>query len=656
MSESQRPPQTSVRRRIISHFALILILVFLARLFSHWAEVQRTERIEALRSEYQVVIRLYFDALDSVGTAAHLLAAPMRGDGAVDTRELAAARERVARCLEEIRRRAAEPSIQEILGQTQGLYTQVMEATDRVVAVIGAESSGTEETLAALTHLWTAGSQFMDAMLALAEEGTDAFESDVNLAQAQSGMLDLINTLIHFLVIVISVILVIHLSRTITRPIHALTAAVDEFARGNLSPVLSIDSGDEFSRLAECFEKMSREIDRMLREGKRISDLSLMVCSTLDMDTIAQRLLNVVRQLTGGDQIALIMESDDGHGWIRHTSRDFDEVMRERIEEFDVARTEDAPQKSLVISVPLIAEGRVVGSLEVRGRKPEGDVAKQTNLVSSLLVSVSMALRNAQFVDALSREKEKVAAKASELSEAYAALERSQRFKSQFLANMSHRLRTPLNSVIGCADLMLGGVLGETGEKQRQALETVKRCGHILLTSIDNILNYSRLEGGDVEMLWGEFDVAQVIGEALETLTATLGDRVIAPRIEIAPEAARWRTDRVKLRFVVHHLIDNAVAATREGAGEVHVTAKCAKEAGEPCLEIAVSDSGRGIEPDRLAKIFEPFQGDQGGTSAGLGLTISRRLVELLGGRLEVESAVGLGSTFTVRIPQHPIS
>jgi signal transduction histidine kinase/HAMP domain-containing protein len=655
MADPQRSPQTSVRRRIITHFAMILILVSLARLFSHWAEAQRTEHIAAIRSEYQVVIRLYFDALDSVGTAAHLLASPMRGDGDVDARELAAARERVAHCLEEIRLRATEPSILEILQQTQGLHVRLTEATDRMVAALGVESGppDSDETLAALTHLWTVGSEFMDAMLALAEEGTDAFEGDVNLAQARSGMLDLINTLIHFLVIVISVILVIRLSRSITRPIQALTAAVDEFAKGNFSPVLSIESGDEFSRLAECFDKMSREIERMLREGKRISDLSLMVCSTLDMETIAQRLLNVVRQLTGGDMIALIMESGDGEGWVRHTSHDFDDVTHERIDKFDVARTDDAPQKNLVISVPLIAEGRVVGSLEVRGRGTDGDVAKQTNLVSSLLVSVSMALRNAQYVDALSLEKENVAAKASELTEAYAALEASQRFKSQFLANMSHRLRTPLNSVIGCADLMLGGVLGETSEKQRQALETVKRCGHILLMSIDNILNHSRLEGGDVEMLWGEFDVAQVIGEALETLMATLRDKGVAPTIEIAPEAARWSTDRVKLRFMVQHLIDNAIAAT--DGGEVRVTARCVTEGGEPWLEIAVSDSGRGIEPDRLAEIFEPFLGDQGGTSAGLGLTISRRLVALLGGHLEVESAVGLGSTFTVRIPQHPV-
>ena len=89
--------------------------------------------------------------------------------------------------------------------------------------MLDSESPATDETLSVLTHLWTVGSQFMDAMLALAEEGTDAFEGDVNLAQAQSGMLDLINTLIHFLVIAISVILVIHLSRTITRPIQALT-------------------------------------------------------------------------------------------------------------------------------------------------------------------------------------------------------------------------------------------------------------------------------------------------------------------------------------------------------------------------------------------------------------------------------------------------
>jgi signal transduction histidine kinase/HAMP domain-containing protein len=460
------------------------------------------------------------------------------------------------------------------------------------------------------------------------------------------------NGVIHFFVILISVILVIRLSRSITRPIQSLTAGVEAFGEGNLAPAIGVTSKDEFGRLAKCFDELSHEIQRMISEGKRQADLALMVCSTLDTDEIARRLLNVVRQFLGGRQIALTMESVDGNGWVCFVSNEFDHVEKRQVDQLESGQLQaDAPS---LISIPLIAQEKVIGSLDIREHGAGADVERQINLVGSMLVSVSMALRNAQFFTELVHEKERVARQAEQLAAANTELEQTQRFKSRFLANMSHRLRTPLNSVIGCADLMESEVLGDLSDRQQQAVHSIRRSGHQLLGAIDHILNYSRLEGGELDMRWTEGHVGKVVEEALDRIRPLLtsSDKRFEPKVAIAPGAETWATDHVKLRYVLGCLLENA-ARSKEDA-EVRVEIDKVDRGGEGWLRIAVIDNGRGIPNDRLRTIFEPFEGSEKELGSGLGLTLAKRLVDLLGGTIDVESQVGSGSTFTVVVPQHP--
>lgn len=651
-----RAAQTSVRSRILWTFAAIVAMVVAVRTFSHWVDDQRRDRVEALRVEYQGLVGEFFAILRRVDEAAKLLSANIRGESPEDPAAIEALRAGVVESLLHLRREADTPGVQRLLDQLGAEYERVRRATDQLLAVLDPASpealASHREELEALTDLWRAGSAFMDSMLSLAEQGTEVFASDIGLVQAASGHLQTLNTLLHLAVILVSTALVFRLGRSITRPIIALEAGVQKFSRGHVAPAIDVHTGDEFDRLARCFEGMSAEIQRMLAEGKKISELSLMVIATLDMDEIARRLIAVIRQFTGGRLIALTLESVTADGYVRYTSREAGHCEKERVQDLHSAEVAAATRTAhSVISIPLIAQQKVIGSLEIRDHAPDLDIEKQTHLVSSILVGVSMALRNAQLFATIVEEKERADAQAAELARLNSELEEIQRFKSQFLAGMSHRLRTPLNSVIGCANLLLDGVLGELSARQREAVETVRRGGLTLMASIDHILNYARLEAGDLDMLWGEFDVAAMIGEAVSRVRATLGMDAGNPAVTIAPGAERWCSDRVKCRCIVQYLVENA--AIRAPGRAVRVCAAVEGDDTSRRLAIAVLDEGPQIPPDQIAHVFDLYRGLNVETGHGLGLTIAHRLAMLLDGEITIDSPPGSGSTFTLRVPDH---
>lgn len=233
-------------------------------------------------------------------------------------------------------------------------------------------------------------------------------------------------------------------------------------------------------------------------------------------------------------------------------------------------------------------------------------------------------------------------------------LERANHLKSDFVATMSHELRTPLNVIIGYTDLLREGAFGDLTTDQGDILERVEHNARNLLALINETLNLSRLESGRVPVEMREIQVADLITE-LAAETRELRDR---PGLQFAWNVAvplpQLHTDPVKLKVVLKNLISNAVKFTELGAVTVDVQAL------DGGIEFRVTDTGMGIEPDAVPIIFEPFR--QAGNwvtrrygGVGLGLYIVRRLLDMLGGTVAVESAVGSGSTFRVWIPTVPV-
>jgi signal transduction histidine kinase len=264
----------------------------------------------------------------------------------------------------------------------------------------------------------------------------------------------------------------------------------------------------------------------------------------------------------------------------------------------------------------------------------------------TLVRSRRMLLQQSAEIEDKGRQLE---ARTRELEIALAAAESANAAKGTFLANMSHELRTPLNSIIGFSNILLRNPAGNLRAQDIVYLTRVSANGSHLLTLINGVLDLSKIDAHQVEMDVEPTDLAALVRETLAELELQAGARDVELVAELPPEVV-MHTDRGRLKQILLNLVGNAVKFTRDGRVTVRVAMD--EESGLPA-RIDVHDTGIGIAEDRLEAVFDPFQQEDGSTSrlyggTGLGLTISRSLAHLMGWSIEVESALGVGSTFSV--------
>jgi PAS domain S-box-containing protein len=278
------------------------------------------------------------------------------------------------------------------------------------------------------------------------------------------------------------------------------------------------------------------------------------------------------------------------------------------------------------------------------GYQPLRDTAGQVYAVASVAYEVTEQMRARQEL-----ELAKAAAEAARV-EAVTA----NQAKSAFLTTMSHELRTPLNAVAGYSDLLLLGVRGELTDTQRVDLERIKRSGQYLLGLINDVLNFAKLDAGQVEYRFEDVPVAPLMEGLEELIRPQVDGKGLRYHHGTCSPGYSVRADPEKVRQILLNLLANAVKFTDAG-GEV---ALVCSTVGEESVRIAVRDTGRGIAADQLARVFDPFvQVDRHLTpmsqqGVGLGLAISRDLANGMGGQLEAKSEVGVGSEFALILPR----
>jgi signal transduction histidine kinase len=311
-------------------------------------------------------------------------------------------------------------------------------------------------------------------------------------------------------------------------------------------------------------------------------------------------------------------------------------------------------------TIPLRSAGVVIGTVSVYNRRNGRRFSDHDlQLLQTLGDQVVVGLDRAAVLEQSRRNERALAAKNVEL-------ERATRLKSEFLANMSHELRTPLNAIIGFSDLMLEGGAGELAEQQRDFLESVLRNGRHLLALINSVLDLSKIEAGRMTLTLAPTDLREAITGAVSDTASLRGSKRQECGVELDEGPLAVLADGVRVCQILFNLLSNASKFTPEG-GRIELTraplAMPSERAGDErravtqdVIWIAVADSGIGIAPEDMSKLFQEFS--QVETSAsrqaqgtGLGLALSKKFVEMHGGRIGAESIPGKGSTFWFILP-----
>jgi signal transduction histidine kinase len=444
---------------------------------------------------------------------------------------------------------------------------------------------------------------------------------------------------------------------------EAQTALVQTFAD---QAVIAIENVRLFKELQSRTHELARSVEQL----SSLSEVSQAVNSTLDLQEVLSTIVKHAVQLSATDGGA-IYETDETIGGFRLRAtfglpQGLVDVMRAtplgagegatgraaalrapvQIPDLraDSGYTESVPLQRIsdqagfrsLLAVPLLREGRVLGSLGV-SRTVAGEFPQEVvDLLQTFAAQSTLAIQNARLF--------------REIAEKSHELEVASQHKSQFLANMSHELRTPLNAILGYTELIADGIYGEVPEKLGEVLERVQGSGRHLLGLINDVLDLSKIEAGQLTLAANDYsfqDIVQTVISGVESLAAEKKLKLVT---DLPADLPVGRGDDRRITQVLMNLVGNAIKFT--DAGEVAV------RVGVPdgMFVASVADTGPGIPEDQQQRIFEEFQQvdssstrKKGGT--GLGLAIAKRIVELHGGRIWVESTVGKGSTFSFSLP-----
>jgi GAF domain-containing protein len=433
--------------------------------------------------------------------------------------------------------------------------------------------------------------------------------------------------------------------------------------------VIAVENARLFKELEARTGELTRSVDQLTALG----EISQAVSSTLDVETVLQTIVSRASQLAGADGCAIYEYDPATEVFHIRATHNLDAALvatlrssplrkgegamgraaetREPTQVADIAApgayqshvrdTLLAAGYRALLSVPLLREGEIIGSLSLNRHAPGEFPPEAVEVLKNFATQSALAIQNARLF--------------REIADKSRQLEVASQHKSEFLANMSHELRTPLNAIIGFSEVLNERMFGELNEKQAEYLKDIHASGQHLLSLINDILDLSKVEAGRMELELTDFDLPAAVDNAVTLVRERANRKGITVRIAVEEQVGVMRGDERKIRQVLLNLLSNAIKFTPEG-GRIDVMAV----PNDGSVEVSVHDTGVGIAPEDHEAVFEEFR--QVGASAakqegtGLGLALARKFIELHGGKIWVTSQVGAGSTFTFTLPLQQFS
>jgi len=480
------------------------------------------------------------------------------------------------------------------------------------------------------------------------------------------------------------------LVRKMVVPIQALRAGAARIGSGDLSQRISIKTGDELESLADQFNEMAgklkdsyanleakvearthqleqstHELEQSVLELRALREVSQAVNSTLNLENVLTTIVAKAVQLSstvagsiyvfdarrekfeqratyGMDSATIAAFTDHfdtGNRYVNSALARQGPIQIPDFRDEPASLTRDLILDSgyrAVLVAPLLWQDTLSGLLVVRRKEPGAFPKTTVDLLKTFAAQSVQAIQNARLF--------------GELHEKSRQVEIESRHKSQFLANMSHELRTPLNAILGYTGLVLDRIYGDIPDRMRGVMERVEINGRHLLRLINDVLDLTKIEAGQLTLEMTEYSLKNVVEGVLDTVEPLAAEKRIMLKGEISPNLPLARGDERRIAQVLLNLVGNAIKFT--DSGEVLVRASKMDRS----LVIAVRDTGSGISEADQGKIFDEFQQadnssirTRGGT--GLGLSIAKRIIEMHGGGIWVESTLGQGSTFSFTLP-----
>lgn len=449
-------------------------------------------------------------------------------------------------------------------------------------------------------------------------------------------------------------------------------------------------------KTVEKHKKALIELSRIAEDEKRILSVAEDASRAEDIGEFAGMVLEAAMELTDssagsiaiaeGDEMCLIASRGlskrftENSRWKIMTGGLTDSVIKGKkiiaihnISEVDYINNPALVREEIaaVLACPILLNDRVCGILyldDLKARHFSERQKRAVNLIAYMAAVILERLRLPGNVgekgDRLSRpdngKSEKgLKERMRELERMNRDLQRGSMHKSRFIANMSHELRTPLNSILGFSEILMEKTFGELTENQERYLKNIHFSGEHLLELVNNVLDIAKIEAGRYEMSYETFSMADIVTDILNVMRPMAEKKAIELTLDARDSSGSVTADRVKLKQVLYNLVSNAIKFTPDG-GKVSVAVECEAGSGntenQGSIRFSVSDTGIGIGSEDIERIFDEFE--QADTTfsrryggAGLGLTLTRKLVELHGGTITVQSKLGEGSSFSVSIP-----